>query len=38
MGDIDPYDRWFPGDGVIGLGDLAELLGQYGDNCNWPQP
>ena len=38
MGDVDPYDRWFPGDGVIGLGDLAELLGQYGDNCNWPQP
>lgn len=36
MGDVDPYDRFFPGDGVIGLGDLAELLGQYGDDCNFP--
>jgi len=36
MGDVDPYDRFFPGDGVIGLGDLAELLGQYGDDCTLP--
>jgi hypothetical protein len=37
-GDIDPYDRWFPGDDDVDLQDLAEMLGQYGDNCNWPPP
>jgi hypothetical protein len=36
MGDVDPYDEWFPGDGDVDLADLAELLGQYGDDCNWP--
>ena len=36
MGDVDPYDDWFPGDGDIDLGDLAELLSQYGDDCTWP--
>ena len=35
-GDVDPYDYWFPGDGDVDLGDLAELLSQYGDDCNWP--
>ena len=36
MGDVDPYDEWFPGDGDVDLGDLSELLSQYGDDCNWP--
>jgi hypothetical protein len=36
MGDIDPYDPWFPGDGDVDLADLALLLAQYGDDCNWP--
>ncbi len=35
-GDVDPYDVWFPGDGDVDLSDLAELLSQYGDDCNWP--
>ena len=35
--DIYPPDPVFPGDGVFDLQDLAELLGQYGDDCNWPQ-
>jgi hypothetical protein len=35
-GDVDPYDHYFPGDGDVDLGDLSELLGQYGDDCNWP--
>lgn len=35
-GDVDPYDPWFPGDGDVDLADLAELLSQYGDDCNWP--
>jgi hypothetical protein len=35
-GDVDPYDPWWPGDGDVDLGDLAELLSQYGDDCNWP--
>jgi hypothetical protein len=35
-GDVDPYDPWFPGDGDVDLSDLAELLSQYGDDCNWP--
>ena len=34
--DIDPYDPYHPGDGDCDLADLAELLTQYGDNCNWP--
>jgi len=34
--DLDPYDPWWPGDGDCDLHDLAELLTQYGDNCNWP--
>jgi hypothetical protein len=34
MGDVNPYDRWFPGDGDVDIADLAELLGQYGDDCN----
>jgi hypothetical protein len=33
-GDIDPYDPYFPGDGDVDLGDLAELLSQYGDDCS----
>ena len=33
MGDVDPYDEWFPGDGDVDLSDLAELLSQYGDDC-----
>jgi hypothetical protein len=36
MGDIDPYDEWFPGDGDVDLSDLGEMLFQYGDDCNWP--
>ncbi len=36
MGDVDPYDPWWPGDGDVDLADLAELLSQYGDDCNWP--
>jgi hypothetical protein len=36
MGDVDPCDEWFPGDGDVDLADLAELLKQYGDDCNWP--
>jgi len=36
MGDVDPYDVWFPGDGDVDLADLAELLLQYGNDCNWP--
>ncbi len=38
--DLDPYDPdgCDHGDGDVDLADLAELLGQYGDNCNWPQP
>jgi len=36
MGDIFPYDPFFPGDGVINLQDLSEMLTQYGDDCNWP--
>ena len=36
-GDIDPYDDAYPGDGDIDLADLAEMLSQYGDNCNWPR-
>jgi hypothetical protein len=36
MGDVDPYEPRFPGDGDVDLADLAELLSQYGDNCNWP--
>ena len=36
MGDVDPYDVWFPGDGDVDLADLSELLSQYGDDCNWP--
>jgi hypothetical protein len=35
-GDVDPYDVWFPGDGDVDLGDLSELLMQYGDDCNGP--
>jgi hypothetical protein len=35
-GDVDPYDPVFPGDGDVDLADLAELLMQYGDDCNWP--
>ena len=34
MGDIEPYDSVWPGDGDIDLGDLSELLSQYGDDCN----
>jgi hypothetical protein len=34
MGDVDPYDEWYPGDGDVDLADLAELLMQYGDDCN----
>jgi hypothetical protein len=36
MGDIEPYDEWFPGDGDVDLDDLSELLSQYGDDCNGP--
>ena len=36
MGDVDPYDAYFPGDGDVDLADLAELLMQYGDDCDWP--
>ena len=32
--DIYPPDPYFPGDGQVDLQDLAELLSQYGDNCN----
>jgi hypothetical protein len=35
-GDVDPYDPTWPGDGDIDLGDLSELLSQYGDDCNGP--
>ena len=35
-GDVDPYDPCVPGDGDVDLSDLAELLMQYGDDCNWP--
>jgi len=35
-GDVDPYDESDPGDGDVDLADLAELLSQYGDDCNWP--
>ena len=36
-GDVDPYHLYLPGDGDVDLGDLAELLSQYGDDCcNWP--
>jgi hypothetical protein len=35
-GDVDPYDPYSPGDGDVDLGDLTELLSQYGDDCNWP--
>jgi hypothetical protein len=34
MGDIDPYDEFFPGDGDVDLGDLSEMLSQYGDDCS----
>ena len=30
-GDVEPYPG---GDGDVDLGDLAELLSQYGDDCN----
>ena len=33
-GDIEPYGPWFPGDGDVDVADLAELLSQYGDDCN----
>jgi hypothetical protein len=36
MGDVEPYDPWWPGDGDVDLADLALLLAQYGDDCNWP--
>ena len=36
MGDVDPYDPWFPGDEDVDLADLGELLFQYGDDCNVP--
>ena len=36
MGDIEPYHDQFPGDGDVDAGDLAELLSQYGDDCNGP--
>ena len=36
-GDVDPYAPFRPpGDGDVDLGDLSELLMQYGDDCNWP--
>jgi hypothetical protein len=35
-GDVDPYDPYSPGDGDVDQGDLAELLMQYGDDCNGP--
>jgi len=35
-GDVDPYDSTWPGDDDVDLADLAELLSQYGDDCNWP--
>jgi|GEM_PF-3918954 len=40
MGDVDPHNDCsrLQGDGDIDLGDLAEMLAQYGDNCNWHQP
>jgi hypothetical protein len=34
--DLDPYDDCDSGDGDVDLADLAELLSQYGDDCNWP--
>ncbi len=36
MGDVEPYDPWWPGDGDVDLADLALMLAQYGDDCNWP--
>ena len=36
MGDLDPYDYGHPGDGDVDLGDLSELLSQYGDDCSGP--
>ena len=40
MGNIEPgcRDPWFCCDGDVDLADLAELLREYGDNCNWPRP
>ncbi len=36
-GDVDPYDPYVSsGDGDVDFADLAELLSQYGDDCNGP--